>query len=353
MDKPRWMALALALGLLALLAACDSDAQRIRDINQAYATPSASPTPPISAEIGSTEVQEGDCINSTLPEGVSIESVVIVPCIGEWQYRALNTFEVVGVDDYPGENYFLRQAYEKCDRRYSFYLRPSPESWDLGDREVVCLQESFGLSTTDKAKLDRLVGTRSVMLGECFNDAPETDGSLVEHVDCSGEWQYRILSTFEVADSVDYPGEEHFDDLALERCGERFTSNLFPSPESWAIGDREVVCLQDSFGLSATDPAKLERLTRLAALEVGACFNEVPETDYLLVEHVDCSGAWELQITDRFDVPGGDYPGESYFERQASQKCEASWDYYFSPGPDSWALGDRAITCVKEPDGTA
>ena len=334
-----------------MLAACNSDAQRIRDINQAYATPSATTTP-ISAEIDSVEIQEGDCINSTLLEGVDIESVVIVPCPGAWQYRALNTFDITDADDYPGQNYFLRQAHEKCDRRYSLYLRPSPESWAVGDREVVCLQESFGLSTTGKARLDRLVGTQGVRLGECLNDAPETDGLLVEVVDCSGEWQYRALSAFEIADSGRYPGEDHFNQSAYERCDKQYTRFLFPDTDSWAIGDKTVICLQESFGLSTTDPAKLDRLIDLAALDVGACFNEAPEADYLLVEHVDCSGAWELQITDRFDVPGGDYPGEGYFERQASQKCEASWDYYFSPSPESWAFGDRSITCVREPGQT-
>ena len=72
----------MALGLLALMAACNSDAQRIRDINQVIATPSATATA-ISAEIDSLEIQEGDCINSTLPEGIDIESVVIVPCLGD------------------------------------------------------------------------------------------------------------------------------------------------------------------------------------------------------------------------------------------------------------------------------
>ncbi|MCE2469834.1 MAG: septum formation family protein [Dehalococcoidia bacterium] len=345
----------MALVLLTMLAACNSDAQRIRDINQAYATPSATTTP-ISAEIDSVEIQEGDCINSTLPEGVDIESVVIVPCPGAWQYRALNTFDITDADDYPGENYFLRLADEKCDRRYTFILFPLEESWTnrlSHYRTVTCLQESFGLSTTDPAKLDRLVDSGKLDIGECFNDAPETDGLLVEAVDCSGEWQYRILSRFEVVDSGRYPGEDHFDQPAYERCDKQYTRFLFPDADSWAIGDREVVCLQESFGLSTTDKAKLERLTSLAALDVGACFNETPEADYLLVEHVDCSGDWELQITDRFDVPGGDYPGEGYFERQASQKCEASWDYYFSPSPDSWAFGDRAITCAKEPDRAA
>ena len=65
--------------------------QRIREINEVLATPVAERTP-LSAKITTTEIREGDCINSTLPEGISIETVVIVPCAGTRQYRVLNSF---------------------------------------------------------------------------------------------------------------------------------------------------------------------------------------------------------------------------------------------------------------------
>ena len=74
----------LVLVMSLALVSCDSEAQRIREINEVLATPVAERTP-LSAEITTTEIQDGDCINSTLPEGISIETVVIVPCAGTWQ----------------------------------------------------------------------------------------------------------------------------------------------------------------------------------------------------------------------------------------------------------------------------
>ncbi len=130
---------ALALVVELALFGCDSEAQRIREINEVLATPVAERTP-LSAKITTTEIREGDCINSTLPEGISIETVVIVPCAGTWQYRVLNSFYVADADRYPGEDFFEQRAHESCDRQYSFLLFPPAESWRFGYRTVNCLQ---------------------------------------------------------------------------------------------------------------------------------------------------------------------------------------------------------------------
>ena len=152
-----------------------------------------------------TEVTEGDCIDSTLTEGISVETVVIVLCSGQWEYRVLGSYEVSGQGNYPGEDYFGTNANENCDRRFSHILYPLEELWVDGDRTVSCLQASFGLSVAEPTKLDRLVGVNAVELGECYNDAPETEGILVELVDCSGPWEYRVLGTISVDDQESYP----------------------------------------------------------------------------------------------------------------------------------------------------
>ena len=235
--------MAFLVALVALMG-CESDAQHIRETNAALATPTKASTS-LSAEIDSLEIQDGDCINSTLPEGINIESVVIVPCLETWQYRVLGSFEVADSVRYPGEDFFERQAFETCDRRYSYFLFPIAESWEFGDRKVNCLQESFGLSVSDPEKLDRLVGDVSLESGECYIEAPETGGSLVELVSCSSEWQYRVLGSFEVADSVRYPREEFFSQRAQESCDSRYDYFLFPIAESWMLGDREITCIQE------------------------------------------------------------------------------------------------------------
>ena len=289
--RQRQIVAALFLVMSLVFGGCDSDAKRIREINEILATPVVERTP-LSAKITSAEIRDGDCINSTLPEDISIETVVIVPCAGTWQYRVLSSFDVADADRYPGEAFFGQRAYESCDRRSSYLLFPLTESWGFGYRTVNCIQHSFGLSVIDPGKLDRLVGATSLSSGECYNEAPETDDLSVELVDCSGEWEIRVLNSFDVADADRYPGEDFFGQRAYESCDRRSSHLLIPLTESWGFGDRTVNCIQHSFGLSVIDPGKLDRLVGATSLSSGECYNEAPETDDLSVELVDCSGEW-------------------------------------------------------------
>ena len=306
----------------------------------------------LSAEIQVIEVAEGDCINSALPEGISIETVEIVVCSGPWQYRVLGLFEVDSQDGYPEESFFASRAFENCDRRYSYLLIPLNESWMLGDRTVACLQESFGLSVVDPAKLDRLVGVNAVELGECYNEAPETGGVRVELVDCSGSWEYRVLGAFTVDDQERYPGQSFFESRAYENCGRRSSYFTYPLEESWMFGDRAVSCLQESFGLSVVAPAKLDRLVDINTLGPGECYNEAPETGWLLAELVNCTGPWQYRVLGTFEVADQDkYPGPSYFESRAFESCDRRYSYYLYPLEEHWKLGDRVVSCLQESFG--
>ena len=238
-------ALSIAAALLLAFAACESDAQRIRATNEAAATPAAERTP-ISAEIDTTDIQDGDCINSTLTEGVSIESVVIVTCSGNWQYRALNSFALARSGSFPGEAFIIREANKRCDRRYTDLLYPEAESWSYGDRKVTCLQESFGLSATDRTKLDRLVDIDFLAVGDCFNEAPETGDLLVELVDCFGDWEFQIADIFSVSKDDGYPGNNYFQLQADQNCGDSWDIYYSPNAETWRYGDREVICVRTS-----------------------------------------------------------------------------------------------------------
>ena len=226
---------------------------------------------------------------------------------------------------------------------------PEAQTWAMGDRTIICLQESFGLSGTDPAKLDRLIKLERLKVGDCFNEAPETDGLLVERIDCSEAWELRVLDSFDVEGTGRYPGGSFFDQLTYGTCDKRSTTTRLPSGDTWALGDRTVICLQESFGLSATDPGKLDHLIGIDGLDVGDCFNEAAETEHVLVERVDCSGAWESRIVAIFTDPSNDdFPGDAYFQAQATLECGPSWDYYYPPSPESWSLGDRNVVCVRD-----
>ena len=137
------MLLVTLLAITLSIAACGDDAESVRQANESAAASTATAeTPSPSAEIQVTELMAGDCVNSTLPEGISIDTVVIVPCSGDWQYRVLKSFQLADAEPYPGESFFLSQVSENCDRQTGRYLFPSAQGWEQGDRTITCLQQA-------------------------------------------------------------------------------------------------------------------------------------------------------------------------------------------------------------------
>lgn len=185
--------------------------------------------------IGSGIVREQECYNEYL------EFVELVPCTSEWQYRVVSIFSAGNSEAHPSENTFLEQAYAHCDRRFSLYLSPSLETWETGDRNVVCIQESYGLSLSNPDKLERIVNSRSLDSGECFNEGR----NYMERVSCSDSWEYKVTSIFKADADGFYPGEQYFEREIEDRCGPISSTYIFPSSETWATGDRNVICLQE------------------------------------------------------------------------------------------------------------
>lgn len=97
--------------------------------------------------------------------------------------------------------------------------------------------------------------------GTCFN-VPDEDASSFEEVPavpCDEEHQYEVFALVEHDAGADdeYPGDEDLDDFAFAGCEEEFEgyvgteysesiyyiNYLTPSEDTWAEGDREVVCV--------------------------------------------------------------------------------------------------------------
>ncbi|MBL0779586.1 DUF4190 domain-containing protein, partial [Streptomyces albidoflavus] len=102
----------------------------------------------------------------------------------------------------------------------------------------------------------------TLRVGECFNaPAGELEGEAydVDKVDCARPHDGEVFGAFQLADGRTYPGEDRIDSLADRRCTaqvdayagrsvEELPADVFvfyylPTPESWALGDREVSCL--------------------------------------------------------------------------------------------------------------
>lgn len=95
-----------------------------------------------------------------------------------------------------------------------------------------------------------------IKVGDCFDESYSFDAvSSLPGVPCNEPHDAEAYASFNVSfDS--YPGDDGMWDVAFERCLERFENfvgrdyessqldiyTLYPSAESWAANDREVIC---------------------------------------------------------------------------------------------------------------
>ena len=259
----------------------------------------------------------------------------------------LGSFKSTQEGPFPGENYFFNQALHQCDPKHTKWLMPTEEGWEIGDRQVNCLQDSHGLSLSNPQKLDRLIGSTIIPDGTCFNEAPETYGVQVEVVDCSDHWEMRTLNTIQIPASEHYPGLQEIDRLVSANCDRRATRRIYPTPDNWARGNRNIKCIQDNLTGEKGISSILDRLVNPFGLTEGECFNEYETAELYLAELTDCSGAWEFQVSRTFTIPrDGEYPGEDYIDGSASAMCGERTFSYLYPDQLQWELGDRNVTCL-------
>lgn len=157
----------VALAAVGLLAAGCSDEpppdwlQEVAD-DQVVA-PSTTAPPPTSTTTTTTtvptaaavELEQGTCLDDVgLEGGADLERATTVPCRGPHEaevYAVIDLEEGPGAG-FPGGGNLTRRANEACQERFERFvgisftrsaldivtLRPTRESWDEGDRSVVC-----------------------------------------------------------------------------------------------------------------------------------------------------------------------------------------------------------------------
>jgi len=99
-------------------------------------------------------------------------------------------------------------------------------------------------------------------------------------------------------------------------------------------------------------------------VKVGDCLKQIPDsTRVLTVDTVGCDQAHAGEVFAVLLMPDGDFPGQSAIE-EYQNKCEpelASYApaaitddsvqlYVLYPTAETWAQGDRAVTCVATLD---
>ncbi len=93
----------------------------------------------------------GDCFDDPDGGGQTVESVAVVDCDQPHDNQVFATFEIVG-GSWPGADQVEEDAEDGCLERFEDYVGtpylesdllasafwPSEDSWEAGDREVIC-----------------------------------------------------------------------------------------------------------------------------------------------------------------------------------------------------------------------
>ena len=295
------------------------------------------------------ELNDGECIDFEETEGTYDAQVKKVPCAGQWTHKVIGSLDAGKEGPYPGVDYFRKQAFWNCGPKFSFYIHPDQESWEQGDREITCLQRSFGLSASNPQKLERMIRTSALRPGDCFRETPETEGNMVEITDCDKEWTNLVLGSFEAAQSEIYPSNSELYRQAIQECDRRLTKIFRLGEEPWALDYRTIHCIQETNTAQTTDPSILNRLVSTFLLDVGECFSLHGETEGLYSILTDCSGEWDFQVSKTGKIPTmGEYPGEEYVLANAEETCRSESTFWVYPNEKSWNWGYTNIICITE-----
>jgi hypothetical protein len=138
-------AVGLVIILLALASlSCANTPDDISDSNVAArtgATAEAGPRTKFGTDFGPispADLRSGDCFNSSVNPTEPFE-VLLVSCDDFWEFQVLDHIPVEDLEEWPGEDYFLRESERRCGAGTTSVIFPSEDSWFLGDRSIHCV----------------------------------------------------------------------------------------------------------------------------------------------------------------------------------------------------------------------
>ncbi|MGI5377748.1 septum formation family protein [Streptomyces sp. CA-251387] len=131
-----------------------------------------------------------------------------------------------------------------------------------------------------------------------------------------------------------------------------------------AIGAAGCSDVSDAVDSAKDGAKKVARQRSVFSLEIGDCYNPNTkgEGEEILVEIVPCDEAHEGQVVGDFKLDDAkSYPGDEAVWAVADKQCPVeagkvapdTWAlpkgvavFYYTPTKESWATGDRAVTCT-------
>ncbi|HEX5695307.1 MAG TPA: septum formation family protein [Acidimicrobiia bacterium] len=225
--------------------------------------------------VGVMEARVGDCVDlleDDLEADVIFEFVGI-PCSEPHSMEIFGLVAYSGITgDFPGEAVIDEFGWESCLGLFDDYVgapyeteptldityfTPEPEGWAQGDREVTCaLVAVDGSGLVGSMKGMGQVHTRSLQPG-CYQLPEDQDAVGMHPRPCEGIHDVEVFATGRDQSRADAPYDEvRLSEFGDGLCQAEYTKQLgaaasdpeftwsyyFPSPESWADGDREFAC---------------------------------------------------------------------------------------------------------------
>lgn len=135
---------------------------------------------------------------------------------------------------------------------------------DLFPEEAVRDAETQEISEAGQADVFALA------VGDCFNDQAATDVESVPAVPCAEPHHYEAYFSFDLSDAETFPGDDVVSLAAEEGCTDEFAAFiglpydqstlaftfLTPTEGSWAVDDREILCLALALDETSQAPAQ-------------------------------------------------------------------------------------------------
>ncbi|REE99328.1 DUF4190 domain-containing protein [Thermomonospora umbrina] len=215
--------------------------------------------------------------------------------------------------------------------------------------------------------------------GQCFDWTGEERDASTRIMRCDRLHDAEVVAVFSL-EKGPWPGEGKVSARGLTECeqrvrqrfgtttplehGEIFT--LYPRRLGWKIGDRRVHCM-----IAAAVGDKLDRplpkgdlgLRTWDELGIGDCFIAPRERATVTVKRTACDDGHTGQVTYRFVMPAGVYPGERTVDRASEKRCDRGaaglvmkrppvpLEYWWvGPSEESWTGGDRRVVCYVTAD---
>ncbi len=329
----------------------DDDTERPNDLQACWLYHSTWETWLTATELGQgldrlnhrVELETGQCI---IIEDGNIEKV---ECTEEWTHKLVNTITMENQAAYPGKRLMEEQAFWHCDPKASYLFFITAKEWSYGRRNIECFQQSFGLALSNPSQLDRMVNTKTLKDGQCFNASEIEESAMAIPVNCNSNWEYRVLNTFSLPDYEDYPTPDQFRQQEIVNCHRAYDITYRPYPEGWSYGYRIVQCMQINPFTEDVDPATgnaaLDMETQRLLLKPGECIDidisvnkpALVNCDNNPTHHVTAKG--EITLT-------GDYPSEEYILDRGEETCAENEVYYY-PDEFDWEYSARNIICLQ------